>query len=707
LPNAANDDERAKITTKLQEARANVDVIKRVVDVSGTPFEDKSEGRERAKRAKAAATNTAKAKAKPKPSLAESFSNTGQEESNTENEVEPERLLRDFVYFCAHCFIITYRPGLNPEHPFGGFGPFILSEGQRRVMAVFIQKLLVLGEPLRAQILKTRQLGNTTLMLAFAVWLMLTNPHYHVMMIIDKNSHNMTKRNMVVAWLDFIAQTFPHVFPKGKIKKGGRKDRMLELENGSKIFFESAESPNPGTSEMIHFLIESEKPKWPAGRAELVRTSVIPGIPRAPMTVHVDESTAHGIDPFKRKWDRNTTAKKGTTDVLCIFLPWLISNEYREEPTPDCWAPDGSFIYLDDDPELNDYDEDLDRELVESEYAEKYGADFEQIYWRRRKIKSDFDGDRGGFDQEYPTTPSHAYRRYQLGFFPASVHKFLKDETGLVPFVVGELYDLGGYTDVSRPTLYSALSPGFRLDRRGTLFVREKPKRGKTYFVGADSAEGKVVLDDYGRDDPDYTVFSVKDEIGRTVALYISRVRAEHAWYDLVLLAMWYNNAWVNGETNNTGLTLLAQFWLTGYPNNVIQAKPRGAPARDRAWTYTSTKNRGTLLTNLRKSLATDPSRLFALDIEEGPLRQYCNFVIHAKTGKPQAADGFHDDIPLAEAMAQAAIAWKYGDAYASDMHVEEQPEPEVEPVWADEVVAKHGGFRLEDTNFSELMGYS
>ena len=704
LAGARTASERQQIIATLTVSRQD---LKTLEDIAGMTKHEAGAAA-RVKHVEKSTTNRAKAQASNfrKQSLVKAAENTSSASGEVKvEEIDAGRLTRDFVYFCEKCLVITYRPGMNKDNPFGGFGPMILSEAQIRVMAVLIRILLVLGKPLRGQILKTRQLGNTTLLLAFAVWLMITHPHYHVMLIIDKNSHNKTKRNMVVAWLDYIQENFKHVFPNAFIKKGGRGEKMLELENGSKMFFESAESPNPGTSEMIHFLIESEKPKWPDGRAELVRTSVIPGIPRAPMTVHIDESTAHGIDPFKRKWDRNTTAAKGSTDVVCIFLPWNISNEYREEPAEDCWDAKDRFIYLDDDAELNDYDEDLDRELVESEFAAKYKLAPDQVFWRRNKIKSDFDGDRGGFDQEYPITPSHAYRRYQLGFFPATVHKYLKDNTGEIPYEVGTMLDSNGYADVSRPTLYSALKPLFSSDRRGDLYVRERPKPGMEYFVGADTAEGKVVLDDFGRDDPDYTIFSIKNKYGKTVALYISRVRAEHAWFDLVLIAMWYNMAWVNGEKNNTGLSLLSQFWLTGYPRNLISALPKGAPVRDRAWTYTSSKNRNPMLVALRRSISTDPSRLFAVDIEESPLRQYCNFITNSKTGKVQAASGFHDDIPMGEALAEECRKWKLGAAYTADMMVEQPAVPAKEPVWADEVVELHGGFRIEDTDFYDMLG--
>jgi len=618
-----------------------------------------------------------------------------------------DRLHADFVFFCEKCLTIPYRPGMNADFPDGGFGPMILTDGQKRVMYVMITILLVEGKPLRVIILKSRQLGNTTLLLAFATWLMVKYPHYHVMLIIDKGPHARTKRNTVVSWLDHIYDEFHDVFEDCKIKKGGRGEKQLELDNGSMMFFESAEAPNPGTSEMIHFLIESEKPKWPAGRAEQVRTSVIPGIPRAKMTVHVDESTAHGVGPFKRKWDRVATTKQSETDVVPIFLPWYISLEYAEVPPPHCYDRDGSFIYLDDDEELRDYDAEQDRELDESEYAEKYGLSVEQVYFRRKKIKVDFDGVRSSFDQEYPTTPDHAYRLFQMGFFGARLLKYIEDQTeNAEPHMVGFLSDAGGYTDVSRPILTTQVAPVFTENRRGNTYIRELPCVGEEYFIGADTAEGKAIVDEDGREDPDYNCFAVKNAYGRTVAYHISRIKPEHAWFDLLLLAIFYNMAWVNGERNNTGLTLLAFFWLTGYPNNVILPKPVGAPAIERTWTFVSGANRGPILNKYRSSVTADPSRMFCFDAEECPRKQYPNFVINTKTGKPEAASGFHDDIVFGDAHADVARRWRFGDYIVSEVHTPPPPVDDslnVDQTWADEVVEQQGGFMLEDTDFIHM----
>lgn len=687
-----------KIITERDKCQATLNELTALAGMSGVEVS----ASELAKRAQLIIQHSENSVKRPGSALDESTSSifgrpsSSSPESRLEKSSDTRRLHGDFVYFCSRCLPIPYRPGINKSHPDGGFGQFILSEGQARVISEFIRIMLVKEKPLRVIELKTRQLGNTTLLLAFAVWLMVKFPHYHVMLIIDKGPHAKTKRNMVVAWLDYIAGNFSEAF-NISIAKGGRGEKHVELDNGSMFLFESAESPNPGTSEMIHFLIESEKPKWPAGRAEQVRTSVLPGIPYAKYTAHIDESTAEGIDPFKRKWDRVTSEP---SEIIPIFLPWTISNEYRETPPED-------FHYLNDDEELFDWSEDEDRFLTEEEYAGKYGLDDSRICWRRKKIKLSFDGVRASFDQEYPTTPDHAWRQFQIGFFSSRLLKYFRDATDCAVFTRGTLNDVGGYIDVSRPILYTQVHPSFKEDRHGNIFIRETPRVGEEYFVGVDTAEGKVVTDESGKQDPDSNVFAVKDSKGKSVAYLISRERPEHLWLDLLLFSIYYNMAFVNGERNNTGLTLMAFFTLTGYPNNLVYAKPHGAPVVDRMWTYVSSKNRAPLLQNLRASLTAVFERIFAFVGEESPLKQYANFIINTKSGKPEASSGFHDDIVMADAHSEQCRRWRYGDAVASEFFTKVDDSPtslNVDAMFYDEVIETQGGIRLCDTDYDYLL---
>jgi len=707
--NEAGSDEHERLSLDIRNLNEDIDQIEKVAKVSGTKI-TASDMKDEAGRILKEARRDAKGKGKE---VIEDQMGLGKDVIKpvvkTPEDVDEARLYVDFEYFCEKCLKIKYRPGLNPDFPEGGSGPFLLNENQKRLVAVMITIMLVQRKPLRMQVLKSRQLGNTTILLAFALWLALTLGDFHVMLIIDKKPHNRTKRGMVIGWIDHIAETFA-CFKDCGIVRGGRGENQVDLGNGSIFFFESAESPNPGTSEMLHMLIESEKPKWPAGRADQIKTSILPGIPKAPMTAHIDESTAEGVGPFKRKWDRNVSAKPGESDVIPIFFPWTISKEYAEEPEPEHFDKRGRFIYFDQDDEVSDWDDETDGLIPESDYAKKYDLSKAQVLFRRVKIKTDYEGNRSNFDQEYPTTPAHAFRRFQSQFFSQRLMKWveLNSDRTITPFYRGNLVCQAGNQDVSRPVLYTEVKPIFRDEPRGDFYIRNLPVPGETYYLGVDTAEGKVVLDEKGRDDPDYTIFTMKDSSGHTQAYYISRIRPEHAWLNLLLFAIWYNMAWVNGERNNTGLTLLAMWWLTGYPHNVIQKKPINAPAIDRAWTFTGQQNRGPMLLNLRRSLAAIFERVFCFHIDgaETPYKQLNNFIIHAKSGRAEAASGFHDDIPMSEAFAEEARKWHLGVRYTTGAISPRLPKPKQESAWAEDIIEEHGGIRIDDTDVDGLINW-
>lgn len=569
--------------------------------------------------------------------------------SREEYELE-DRLRTDFVFFALQ-LQITYRPGINKDHPHGGFGPFRLNSAQEKLAGLFIDQLYLQQQPLRVIILKSRQLGCTTFLLAFWLWMMMTHPHFNVMFLIDKDKHGLTKREEVLRWVRGLEEKFSFLPTISK-----REPKVLFFSNGSKMFFESAESPNPGTSEMIHCLHESEKPKWPHGRAQQVEESVTPGLPLAPLTVHVDESTALGMDDFQKRWQR-AVKQEGTQAagmLLPIFLPWFVSTEYAL-PVPR----DFEFANLDEELQdltiLEDGSESL---LSEQDYAIRHNLTKEQVYWRRTKIKDSFKGNRAAFDQEFPTTPDHAWRSTQQSFFPRGVleriRRYLAD-----PVMVGRLEDRAGYTDFQHPIYYTRLVPRFSAVGVGELKVWEPPVPEKQYFIGVDVAEGKSTVSAQGELDTDYTVFSVEDDRGLQVAEWCSRVRPEEAWLPLLLVCMFYNQAWLNGERNGPGMVLLSYFIRTGYPNMLVHSKPEGRPIQDRMWTTVGAANRESILAALRAAVAEEPLRVQS----QALLDELTSFVrkMHGGRVRIEAASGSHDDLVFAKAHATFCRTWLLG----------------------------------------------
>ena len=549
------------------------------------------------------------------------------------------RLYSDFPYFCKMCLEIAYRPGLNPDHPDGGYGPLVLNEGQRKVAAVMLDQWLN-DEPVRIIILKSRQLGITTLLMGFWLWLLIQNPGITAMVIIDKGDHLNEKRQTYIRWLERISEMYPDI---PNVQRRGSK--VIELQNMSRVLFESAEAPNPGTSEHISILHCSEKPKWPRGRDRQIDASIVPGIPEKKRTIYVDESTAEGVNGFYHRWHR---VVEGKAEATPIFLPWYISEEYMTEVPETALDSHGSFIFLNDDIEVCETDESGKIVLTEEEFASKFNLSNSRIYWRRNKIKNAFSGDRAIFDQEYPTSPRHAWQTVGGKFFSFEEIERCQKHTS-PPILIGNLVDSNDNNDPLRLLPFGDYSPSIAPVPYGSLKIREMPQEGMTYYIGGDIAEGKQAVTESGATDYDYTVFVVKDDKGRTVALFRERIKPEEAALPLLLLGIMYNKAKINCERNGPGATVWSMFKQTGYYN--IHYRKGKTPIMERAWAIVTSANRHPLLYSLRASYRENPDRVGFTE-----LVSEMNEVIMDGKGKIQARRGAHDDIIMAEAHAWSMI---------------------------------------------------
>lgn len=138
-------------------------------------------------------------------------------------------------------------------------------------------------------------------------------------------------------------------------------------------------------------------------------------IPNAPGTEIILESTANGIgNLYHRMWQ---DAVRGISDYEAIFIPWFWEKKYRAE-VPQDWSPDGDAI----------------------EYGQAYNLDNSQLYWRHRKIVTDFQGDSSFFDQEYPATPELGFRKQapESLFRVARIERAMKCKTEAVgPKIMG------------------------------------------------------------------------------------------------------------------------------------------------------------------------------------------------------------------------------------------------------------------------------
>ena len=606
-------------------------------------------------------------------------------DSSTIPKVAPaitiEDIFQDFDLFCREAIKIKYRPGMADHCEHGGYGPFLLTSAQKKISAIAIDLFFNKHVPVRMQILKSRQLGVTTMFLVFWIWICYQIEGYTAMFMIDKGAHLEEKRQMLISWIEFAAEKFPGL---PTIKR--RSSKVLELSNGSRILLESAESPNPGTSEMLQGLHQSERPKWPTGRSQQVKASILPAIPTGRHTIVVDESTAEGYDDFKEDWVRIHEGQDDFSDVrvVPIFLPWYISEEYRKPPPKKAFHK-GKFKFLNDDLEVCETDGEGNITLTEEEFAKKFNLAYDQVWWRRMKIKAPaptgFGGDKITFDQEYPTTPDHAWTSLGVGYFPHSILNRIEFKD---PCFIGRIEHIG--QPITTLQLTSALKIESKItpDPYGPLKIWQMPEEGMNYFIGADVSEGKLITNG-AKTEGDYSVIWVLDEFGRDVAMFRDRIPPEEFAYYLILMGRLYNNARINCERNKDGATVWAFFEPTGYPNVYYRDDTRGRIS-DFAWSVIGPGARIPFLNMLRAAIRDDPSRVFSrLLFDE------MKSLVRKTNGKVEPSSGRHDDCIFARGHAEICRVGLTGRM------VESIPDPEPPPPPADsmESIFEHNGIEV------------
>ena len=241
----------------------------------------------------------------------------------------------------------------------------------------------------------------------------------------------------------------------------------------------------------------------------------------------------------------------------------------------------------------------------------------EQLQWRRQKVSvSGLDL----FHQEYPNTPHEAFLNSGRPVFdPEHIHKLIQE--------------------APQPLKRMGMVEGeFEEDRLGELHVWEKPAASKSYYIGADVAEGLR--------NGDFSVAQVLDGDRKQVAVWRGHVYPDEFARVLERIGDLYNQADICVELNNHGI-------LTA---NVL-AKELKYPAvwTDRVYDriddeetvrlgFTQNPKTRTMILNKLRADVRDWTITLR---DERTLKEMLSFVI-TESGKMEAEAGAHDDHVMA-----------------------------------------------------------
>ncbi len=233
------------------------------------------------------------------------------------------------------------------------------------------------GGKVRLVVLKARQFGISTYVEARFMHRTLLNCSTNAFIMADSklsanNIFQMTKRYY---------DNLPPDISKPEINKSNEKALVFDgIDSSFRIG--TAGAAKTGRSMTIQLLHGSELGFWQ--NPDEIATGLMQTVPDNNESEVILESTANGIGGMF--YDKVLDGLDPDSEWETIFLPWFWHPEYSSVP------PEG-FELTDEEKEVRD----------------TYGVTDAQLFWRRKKIKSEFFGKTKLFQQEYPSSIMEAF----------------------------------------------------------------------------------------------------------------------------------------------------------------------------------------------------------------------------------------------------------------------------------------------------------
>ena len=433
-----------------------------------------------------------------------------------ELQLQRLRIRYDFEYWAWRCVHITHRLTAR-------YIPLTLNLPQRKLLAV-LEADRTAGRPIRVILLKARQWGGSTLVGAYFAW---------IQIVLEK------RRNSIIAahvantaaalrsqMADILATYPEELWEEDKAPAL----RNVKVTNGvtctiagreTTVTIGSSRSPDSARGLCVSLAHLSEVGFWLDSRTrspEDVVRAICSGIPMAPLTAVVMESTANGSGSFFHdEWLR---ARQGKSDKTPVFVAWHEVEMYRHEVR---------------DPRA--FWESMD--LYERRLWER-GLTLEMIAWYHAKRRGHATHDE--MKAEFPTDDVEAFVHSGCSVFPSEQVARMCDSCTDPP-LTGELVG-------ARPTGPEALdSLRFIADGAGELQVWRKPAAGIL-------PESHIVAVDVGGRSAgsDYSVIAVLDRTDPSRPEIVAQWRG-HCDHDLLAwkaaaIARWYGEALLVVESN-------------------------------------------------------------------------------------------------------------------------------------------------------------
>lgn len=338
--------------------------------------------------------------------------------------------------------------------------PLRLNDGQRKVLGV-LEGQRRAGKPLRLIVLKARQWGCSTFILAYMAWIQtMHRRNWHSVILAHVKDSAANIRGMYTKLID----NYPPEMWDGDEPPCFRPfersvNSRIITGRGCRVMIGSCENQDSLRGNDVAMVHMSEVAYWRMSEnhdpADLVR-SVVSSVPLVPLSMVVMESTANGVGSyFHREWLR---AEAGQSDKAPVFVAWHDISYYRLE------VADADAL----EKELTPYERNL---------RDCFGLTPEQIAWYHTKSLEI--GDMKRMMAEFPSTPQEAFANTGNGVFSAEHVERLRSDCR-PPLHRGEFAGEG------LRGAAALCSVSWRDDADGLTAVWEMPRAGENYVVAVD-----------------------------------------------------------------------------------------------------------------------------------------------------------------------------------------------------------------------------
>ncbi len=584
-----------------------------------------------------------------------------------------ERLRFDTPFWAENCAkILNARKQLIPLIP----RPWQLELDRK------LEEQRAKGEPMRGIIVKARKLGFSTWGMAKIAQRVTQLEYQHGIVVAQDtktagvlfdmaalmHAHLPDQQQLGLGFNikpDVIGRSFS---PNGRkyITFGERSRALREMGStgSSTLEIDTAGSPEAGRGTTPSLVWCSEVAHWENQNKLL---GLLNAVPDEPETLVVQESTANGLNDFHKSWTR---AVEGEEDDLlggryfALFAPWWMEPAYalgwpedQAESREHFVESIGQGPYGDDEPAL----------------VELYGCTPEQLRWRRATIREKTNDTIELFKQEYPANAEEAFIGSGRTVFSGVLVSRTISAAATAPEPVRGTLRPSGYTE------RLLRSGGTLRVPDGVLWVPEAERRRDehllevwehpvtegeqallpegerrpegAYVVAVDVAEGEANTFTQG----DFHAIQVFDHRTRMqVAVHESRMDIHLLPLWTLLVAMYYNRAWLAPEVNGPGIAL-SEPLAKDYRYSRMYRRRRAGTSNDQVQEMLGWKTDKVTKPIIEASMGDGLQQGTHGIRHVRTARQLNTYVIDDK-GRHGATDGEHDDLLLAAMIAHGVM---------------------------------------------------